>query len=132
RAREEPRDAAVVRTDLAEIIRTDETAGTALVLNQNGWLAINVLADMSREQPSLDVTRATRREVDQDRQALAFVEWIGRKRRRCHQGEQQAADQGWHAASHRILLLRHSTYRRSACMHRVTRPEGADRALEAG
>src|SRR5438067_12316873 len=77
RAGEVTRHAAVARRNLAKIIGTDEAAGAVLVLDHDEWLALDMPAEIFRQEAALDVGGSTRREVDQERQALALVERIG-------------------------------------------------------
>ena len=72
------------RRDLAEVAGAVEAAGAVHVLHDDVRLALDVLGDVPREQPALDVGRAAGREVDQHGQPLALVEGIvGARDRGC-------------------------------------------------
>jgi hypothetical protein len=62
--------------DLADIGGAHQAAGAVLVLHDDAGRAVEVLAEMLDQQPSLDVARPAGREVDQQGQPLALVERI--------------------------------------------------------
>ena len=67
---------AVLGRDLADILIADQPARALHVLHDDRGLPLDMLADVAREQPALDVGRPAGGEVDQRGEALAFVEGI--------------------------------------------------------
>src|SRR5437016_5870642 len=69
---------AVARRDLVDVIRGLEAAGARHVLRDDGRLAGNVLAEMARDQPAVEVVAAAGGIADRDRDDLAGEERLAR------------------------------------------------------
>ena len=102
-------DGAVARAELTEIGRAHKAGGAVLVLNDDRWRTVDVLGNVFREQPALDIGRTARSEIHQECEALALVERLvgggdghaGENR----QGGTSAGDCGAQVSrSHRSLL----------------------------
>src|SRR5262249_4410703 len=80
--------AAVARRDLAEIGRTDQSAGAGFVLHHDGRLALDMPRQVFRKQPALDVGRAAGGGTDQESETLAFeIGFLGARIGRRERGD---------------------------------------------
>src|SRR5262245_12665244 len=99
--------AAVAGRDLAEIGRSDQTAGAGLVLHHDGGLTLDVPRQVLREKPALDVGRAAGGGPDQESETLAFeIEFLGARIGRRERGD--SIEDGDGGAEHSVPRSRWS------------------------
>ncbi len=138
----DPDDGAVLGRDVGDMAECQERAGARLVLRHHGGIARNVLTNVAREQPRIDVVGAGRRVADHQLDVLALVELLrrlcggreARARKRCrgHGKQACAADDGHGSLACRCHSADHGKARRpSSCgkpsrrARQCRRPRGA-------
>ncbi len=100
---------AVVRRGIGEEVDGAQTAGARHVLHDHVWIAGNVPAEMSGEQPSIDVIAAAGAVADDQLDLLALVELgdrIGARIRERKHERRRRDDDPQHGASPSRFLLR--------------------------